>query len=70
MSKKFFNTWEPLKRQIAEIIFPAYTVLSKRCDSYINELEYPLQYTPDMLRVLADGIITSYPKFKVNSSDL
>ena len=44
MDKKNINRWEPTKLQINNIILPAYTDLSKRCVSYINELECPPQY--------------------------
>ena len=44
MDKKNINRWEPTKLQIDNIILPAYTDLSKRCVSYINELECPPQY--------------------------
>ena len=54
--------WEPTKLQIDNIILPAYTDLSKRSVSYINELECPPQYIADMLRDLADAIMTSYPE--------
>ena len=68
--KKKINRWEPTKLQIDNIILPAYTDLSKRCVSYINELECPPQYIADMLRDLADAIMTSYPEVKNNSSNL
>ncbi|CAE19483.1 hypothetical [Prochlorococcus marinus subsp. pastoris str. CCMP1986] len=70
MDKKNINRWEPTKIQIDNIILPAYTDLSKRCVSYINELECPPQYIADMLRDLADAIMTSYPEVKNNSSNL
>ena len=62
--------WEPTKLQIDGIVLPAYTNLSKRCVSYIKELECPPQYIADMLRDLADAIMTSYPEVKNNSSNL
>ena len=70
MDKNNFNRWEPTKQQIDDIILPAYTDLSKRCVSYIKELECPPQYIADMLRDLADAIITSYPEVKNNSPNL
>ena len=41
-----------------------------KCVAYINELECPPQYIADMLRDLADAIMTSYPEVKNNSSNL
>ena len=64
MSKNNFNRWEPTKPQIDNIILPAYTDLSKKCVSYIKELDCPPQYVADMLRDLADAIMTSYPSLK------
>ena len=51
-----------------EIILPAYTDLSKRCVSYIKQLECPLQYIADMLRDLADAKMTSYSEVKNKNS--
>ena len=45
-------------------------IFSKRCVAYINEHECPPQYIADMLRDLADAIMTSYPEVKNNSSNL
>ena len=70
MSNKNENKWEPTKLQIDEVILPAYTDLSKRCVSYINQLECPPQYIADMLRDLADAIMTSYPELKEENSTL
>ena len=70
MSEKNTNRWEPTKLQIDEIILPAYTDLSKRCVFYIKQLECPPRYIADMLRDLADAIMTSYPEVKNNSSCL
>ena len=64
------NRWEPTKLQIDEIILPAYSYLSKKCVYYINELGCPPQYIADMLRDLAEAIMTSYPEFKGNNSTL
>ena len=69
-NKNNINRWEPTKLQIDDIILPAYTDLSKRCVFYINELECPPQYIADMLRDLADAIMTSYPEVKDNSSNI
>ena len=70
MDKNNTYRWDPKKLQIDSIILPAYTNLSKRCIAYINELECSPQYIADMLRDLADAIMTSYPEVKNNSSNL
>ena len=58
MSEKNTNRWEPTKLQIDEIILLAYTDLSNRCVYYIKQLECPAQYISDILRDLADAIMT------------
>ena len=70
MPKNNFNRWEPKKLQIDEIILPTYTDLSQRCVAYIKEIDCQQQYIADMLIDLAEAIMTSYPEFKGNSSDL
>ena len=60
----------PTKLQIDEIVLPAITDLSMRCVAYINELDCPPKYIADMLRDLAEAIMTTYPEFQGNSSDL
>ena len=62
MSNKNTNRWEPTKLQIDEIILPAYTDLSKKCVSYIKQLDCPPQYIADMLSDLSNAIMTSYPE--------
>ena len=39
MDKDNINRWEPTKLQIDDIVIPAYTDHSKRCVSYIKELD-------------------------------
>ena len=64
MSETNTDRWEPTKLQIDEIIFFAYSNLSKRCVSYIKQLECPPQYIADMLRDLSDSIMASYTEVK------
>ena len=66
MNKNIKNICKPTKQRIDDIVMPSYTELSKKCISYIKELKCPKQYIADMLRNLADAIITSYPKVKDN----
>ena len=70
MSETNGDRWEPTKLQIDEIILPAYTELSKRSVVYIKQLNCPPQYVADMLRDLADAIMTSYPEVKNKNSIL
>ncbi len=69
MDKNSITRWEPTKLQIDNII-PAYTDFSKRCVACIKELECTPKYIADILRDLADAIMTSYPEVKDNSSNL
>ncbi len=68
MSNKNTTRWVTTKSQIDEIIFPAYTKLTKYYFSYLRQLASPLQYITDILRNLADTIMTSYPEVKVKNS--
>ena len=68
MSPKNLNRWEPTKLQIDKIILPAYTDLSKKCVSYINQLDCPTQNIADILRDISDAIMNSYPVIKNNNN--
>ena len=70
MSKNNLSRWEPTKLEMDEIVLPANTDISKTCITHINELECPAQYISEMLRDLADAIMTSYPEVKDNISNL
>ena len=68
MSQKNLNRWEPTKLQIDKIILPAYKDLSKKCVSYINQLDCPTQNIADILRDISDAIMNSYPVIKNNNN--
>ena len=70
MIKNNLYRWEPTNLQINKIILPAYTDLYKRCVSYINDLDCSNKYIADKSRDLAEAIMTPYPEFKGNTSDL
>ena len=70
MSKKIEKRWDLIKLKIDEIILPLYLELSKRLISFIEKLECPSRYLADILRDLADAIMTSYPKVKEKDSIL
>ena len=70
MSNKNTIKWEPTKLQIDELNLPVYTDLSKSCVSYIKQLEFPPQYMADLLRDLAEVIISSYPSVQDKNSTL
>ena len=64
MPNKNINRWDPTKSQIDEIILLAYTNLPKISVSYIKQLNFLPQYIVDILRDLADAMMTSYPEVK------
>ena len=70
MTKNNLYRWKPTNLQINEIILPPYTDLSKRCVAYIKDFDCTSKFIADILRNLAAAIMTSYPEFKGNSSDL
>lgn len=54
--------WEPTKEQIDNLILPAYTEMAKRSVHYINQFECPPEYVADMLRDIADALISAHPE--------
>ena len=61
MSSNDLN-WQPTQDQIDEMILPAYTEITKMCVSFINKLQYPPEYVADMLRDVAEAIVSSHPE--------
>ena len=56
------SQWKPTKDQIDNMILPAYTEMAKMSVSYINEFGCPPEYVADMLRDIADALVTSHPE--------
>ena len=61
MSSNDLN-WNPTQEQLDEIILPAYNEITKMSVSFINKLECPPEYVADMLRDVAEAIISSHPE--------
>ena len=61
MSKKNTPKWEPTKEQIDNQILPAYQDLAKKSVEYISKFDCPPEYVADMLRDIADALISSHP---------
>ena len=61
MSSNDLN-WNPTQEQLDEIILPAYNEITKMSVSFINKLECPPEYVADMLRDIADALISSHPE--------
>ena len=58
------------KLQIHDIILPGYDYHSKNCVAYVNEIEFPLQHIANMLKDLANTIMTMYLKDKKTNTKL
>ena len=54
--------WYPSQEQLDKIILPAYTEITKMSVSFINKLECPPEYVANMLRDVAEAIISSHPE--------
>ena len=56
------SKWEPTQQQIDNLILPAYSLIAKKSVQYINELQCPPEYIADMLRDIANALISSHPE--------
>ena len=61
MSRDDLN-WQPTQEQLDEIILPAYTEITKMSVSFISKLECPPEYVADMLRDVAEAIVSFHPE--------
>jgi|TARA_B100000925_G_scaffold79406_1_gene56284 hypothetical protein len=68
MSDNFQTKWKPSQDQIDNIILPAYQKIAKQSVAYINEFGCPPEYVADMLRDIADALITAHPESENNCS--
>ena len=62
MSDKCEQKWEPTQEQIDNLILPAYTEIAKKSVKYINDFQCPPEYVADMLRDIADALISVHPE--------
>ena len=60
--------WEPTKDQIDNLILPAYTEMAKKSVYYINQFQCPPEYVADMLRDIADALISAHPDSETKCS--
>ena len=68
MAESKEKKWVPTQEEIDNIILPAYTEMAKLSVSYINEIGCPPEYIADMLRDIADALISSHPGSEKNCS--
>ncbi len=66
-SKKYMTEttevkWEPSQSQINDLILPAYTEMAKKSVEYINLFQCPPEYVAEMLRDIADALISAHPE--------
>ena len=54
--------WQPTQEQLDEIILPAYNEITTISVSFKNKLECPPEYVAEMLRDVAEAIISSHPE--------
>ena len=54
--------WQPTQAKLDEMILPAYTEITKMSVSFINKLDCPPEYVADMLKNMAEAIISSHPE--------
>ena len=54
--------WQPTKDQLDNMILPAYTDMAKQSVAYVNQFGCPPEYVADMLRDIADALITIHPE--------
>tara|TARA_Y100000589_G_scaffold269558_1_gene261595 strand:- start:71 stop:283 length:213 start_codon:yes stop_codon:yes gene_type:complete len=54
--------WEPTQEQIDNLILPAYSEMAKKSVQYINEFKCPPEYVADMLRDIAEALISAHPE--------
>tara|TARA_B100000212_G_C26974085_1_gene363783 strand:+ start:200 stop:421 length:222 start_codon:yes stop_codon:yes gene_type:complete len=62
------SKWSPTKEELDNMILPAYTEMAKISVSYINKFNCPPEYVADMLRDIADALISSHPESDSNCS--
>ncbi len=62
MIVKLGSNWKPTQTQIDNLIIPAYTEMAKKSVDYINQFQCPPEYVADMLRDIADALISSHPE--------
>ena len=54
--------WYPTQEQLDKKILPAYTEITKLSVSFINKFECPPEYVAEMLKDIADAIVSSHPE--------
>ena len=67
MSSNELN-WHPTQDQLNDIVLPAYSDITKLSVSFINKLECPPEYVANMLRDIAEAIVSSHPDSKSSCS--
>ena len=53
---------QPTKDQLDNMILPAYTDMTKQSVAYVNQFGCPPEYVADMLRDIADALISIQPE--------
>ena len=69
MNNNDASMWTPTQKQIDELILPAYTDIAKQSVSYINQFQCPPEYVADMLRDIADALVSAHPNSKKDNNN-
>ena len=62
MSENCELKWQPTKDELDNLILPAYTEMAKQSVAYVNKFGCPPEYVADMLRDIADALISIQPE--------
>ena len=54
--------WQPTKAEPNNMILPAYTDMAKQSVTYVNQFGCPPEYVADMLRDIADALVSIHPE--------
>ena len=68
MTNSIQAKWEPTQDQIDNVILPAYSEMAKKSVYYINQFQCPPEYVADMLRDIADALISAHPDSETKCS--
>ena len=68
MNSNCDSIWKPSQEQIDNLILPAYTEMAKKSVDYIDKFQCPPEFVADMLRDIADALVSSHPKTNTDCS--
>ncbi len=54
--------WQPIEKQLDNMVLPAYTEMAKKSVAYVNKFGCPPEYVAEMLRDIADALTSIHPE--------